>query len=307
MKPIFLFTLIFLIVGCQPKSKDNSIQPINSYSLQTANVNNDFKNYWYGGKAEITSYALEQSRYGEIHRGKGVFIFVTESFSKNKQVKLDAPDANPNDKVSVLKMNATRKFNTGIYPYSTMQSVFTPVKFKDHPFTLKVATASQEWCGHTFEQLNLKNNHYDHQLFSYFESEGDKSNKLEKAWLEDELFNRIRLQPDALPKGEIKIIPGTIFSRFKHVPLSVEKGIATMEVGKIEGQIQYEIKYPNLGRTLTIYFQKEFPYLIESWEESLIRNPDLVTRASRIKTIKLDYWNKNGTVDLKYRKELGLE
>ncbi len=286
---------------------DKSNTTENGYALQTVIENNDFNDYWYAGKAEITSYELEQSRYGEIHRGKGAFIFVTEPFSKNKQVKLDYPDANPKDKVSVLKMNATRKFNTGIYPYSTMQSVFTPVKFKDHPSTLKVATASQEWCGHTFEQLNFKNNHYDHQLFSYFESEGDASNKLEKAWLEDELFNRIRIQPDALPKGNIKIIPSTIFSRFKHVSLKVENAIATLENGTTEGEMRYKIKFPNLGRTLTIYFQKEFPYLIESWEEALVSKPNLVTRATRIKTIKLDYWNKNGTVDLKYRKELGIE
>ncbi len=217
MKYFFLLLFIISLGGCQYAESPISNNSSQGRPLQTAIENNTFKDYWYAGKAEITSYELEQSRYGEIHRGKGVFIFVTEPFSKTKQVKLDDPNADPKDKVSVLKMNATRKFNTGIYPYSTMQSVFTPVKFKDHPSTLKVATASQEWCGHTFEQLNFKKNHYEHQLFSYFESEGDTHKKLEKAWLEDELFNRIRIQPDALPNGNIKIIPNTIFSRFKHV------------------------------------------------------------------------------------------
>lgn len=307
MKSLFPVLLLLSFVACQTSGIDNPNASKDGYPVQTAIVNNDFNDYWYAGKAEISSYKLEQSRYGEIHQGKAVFIFVTEPFSKDKQVKLDYPGANKKDKVSVLKMNATRKFNTGIYPYSTMQSVFTPVKFKDHPATLKVATASQEWCGHTFEQLNFKKNHYDHQLFSYFESEGDAANKLDKAWLEDELFNRVRIQPNALPTGEINIIPGTIFARFRHVGLKVEKANATLEKGITQGQMRYQISYPNLGRQLTIYFQKDFPHIIESWEEALASSPNLVTRATRIKTLKLDYWSKNGTMDLKYRKELGLE
>ncbi len=307
MKSIFAFLLCIFSLACQTSDSQKINSPNQGFPLQTVQTNTEFNDYWYAGKAEITSYDLEQSRYGEIHQGKAAFIFVTEPFSKNKQVKLDYPDAKSKDNVSVLKMNATRKFNTGIYPYSTMQSVFTPIKFKDHPNTLKIATSSQEWCGHTFEQLNLKKTHYDHQLFSYFESEGDATNKLDKAWLEDELFNRIRIQPSALPTGEIKIIPSTIFSRFRHIDLKVENANATLEKGKTEGQMRYQINYPSLGRTLSIYFQKEFPYVIESWEEAFANSPNLVTKASRIKTIKLDYWSKNGTVDVKYRKELGLE
>ena len=49
----------------------------------------DFKNYWYQGKAEVASYKLEQARYGEMRDGHAVLVFVTEDFSKSKQVKLD--------------------------------------------------------------------------------------------------------------------------------------------------------------------------------------------------------------------------
>ena len=37
-----------------------------------------FNAYWYTGLAEITSYSLEQARYGEIHKGSAVLIFVSE-------------------------------------------------------------------------------------------------------------------------------------------------------------------------------------------------------------------------------------
>ena len=58
-----------------------------------------FNNYWYGGTAELSSFTLRQARYGEIHEGEAVLIFVTEPFSESKQVKLDNPAATPRDKV----------------------------------------------------------------------------------------------------------------------------------------------------------------------------------------------------------------
>ena len=87
-----------------------------------------FNEYWYAGLAEVSGYDLLQSRYGEIHEGKAAMIFVTEPFSKKKQVKLDNPGQAGKDNTSVLKLNSTRKFLTGIYPYSMMTSVFTGSK-----------------------------------------------------------------------------------------------------------------------------------------------------------------------------------
>ena len=81
-----------------------------------------FNSYWHAGKAELSKYSLQQSRYGELHEGHAVLVFVTERMNPKKQVKADRPGA---DTVPVLKLNATRKFNTGIYPYSVMTSVFT--------------------------------------------------------------------------------------------------------------------------------------------------------------------------------------
>ena len=51
--------------------------------------NQQFKDYWYAGKAEITSYKLEQSRYGELRDGKAVLVYVTEPFLPKAQVKAD--------------------------------------------------------------------------------------------------------------------------------------------------------------------------------------------------------------------------
>ena len=75
-----------------------------------------FAAYWYSGKAELASYDLVQNRYGEDRNGSAVLIFVTEPFSGEKQVKLDDPSTA--DAVTVMKLNFTRNFTTGIYPYS---------------------------------------------------------------------------------------------------------------------------------------------------------------------------------------------
>src|SRR5690606_34615209 len=84
----------------------------------------EFHAYWHAGKAEVNAYNLIQSRYDEKRPGKAVLIFVTEDLSKKLQVKLDNPAVR--NKINVLKLNFTKNFITGIYPYSLMLSVFTP-------------------------------------------------------------------------------------------------------------------------------------------------------------------------------------
>jgi len=76
----------------------------------------DFDQYWNQGKAEITTYDLYQARYGEMRQGEAVIVFVTENFSKEKQVKTDNPNAVATPVIPVLKMNLTKRFYTGIYP-----------------------------------------------------------------------------------------------------------------------------------------------------------------------------------------------
>ncbi len=267
---------------------------------------NAFNDYWYAGKAEITRYALQQARYGELRNGDAVLIFVTEPFLKDKQVKYEFGD--DAQAVSVLKLNFVRKFYTGIYPYSMMSSIFTPVDWQTLP-TLKVTTSAQEWCGHVFLQLNRRDDGYRVQLRSYFQREGDRDFQVGAALLEDEIWTRIRLAPKSLPTGEIAIIPGTQFQRFKHIPLKVEKATATR---RDEGDVQvYAVDYPRLERKLTIRFERAFPHRILEWNETYLdgfgnRARMLTTRAVKTHSLRIDYWTKNKLSDSHLREELGL-
>jgi hypothetical protein len=264
-----------------------------------------FGDYWYQGEAELTSYRLEQARYGEIHSGHAVLVFVTEPFSADQQVKLDDPRS-PNA-VNVLKLNFTRKFVTGIYPYSTMTSVFAPV---DGGAPIKLTATVQEWCGHVFQQLNRTDEGYRAQLFSYFESEGDRTFTVPTEVTEDALWTQIRLDPSALPIGSLEVVPGLTHLRFVHRPTRAESAVATLEEGPPGSRI-YRVRYEGIGRELSIRFDAEFPWAIEEWTETVSSGfgpsaRSLTTRGTRMERIKSAYWNQNGVVDRDSRQRLGL-
>ena len=269
----------------------------------------DFNGYWYQGKAELSRYALEQERYGEIRQGDAVLIFVTEDFWSDKQVKYES-GPRTDAVVSTLKMNMTRKFWTGIYPYSIMTSVFSPVGAQaDGP--LKVSGTTQEWCGHTFSQLNqVDGESYRFLQFSYFQEEGDRKSSIKGGIPEDGLWTQLRLDPQALPVGDLYLIPALHFLRLKHKAPDPQKATAKLstlsnpEYG--EGElIQYEVQYRDLGRRLKIVADSAFPHVIRYWEETM-GSDGMVTRAKLTHQVRNNYWSLHSEADSGLRKTLGL-
>jgi hypothetical protein len=238
-----------------------------------------------------------------MREGEVVLVFVTEPFSLNKQVKLDNPNAAGDDNVTVMKLNNIRKFNTGIYDYSIVSSTFTPVDYNNHPNTLKLTMSMQEWCGHTFTQLNLKEDHYRFKQFSYFESDGDTEKDIPTALLEEELMTRIRLSEGQLPVGEIDLIFSTIYSRFAYKKLTVAK--ANISKTTTDNTLNYSIEYLDYDRTVTINVEKEFPYRILSWTED--NGDGLVTEARLKKSLNEPYWSQKSLKDEAKREELELK
>lgn len=265
--------------------------------------------YWNQGKAELTHYSLQQARYGKMHEGRAVLVFVTEPFSRKKQVKLDTVVGAGDDAVEVLKLNHTRKFNTGIYPYSTMLSVFTPSVDGGKP-AYKSTTSIQEWCGHVFMQLNRRGEQYTGIALSYFESEGDKSLSVYPGTLlEDDMWNLARINPQRLPVGDVQMLPGTLYVNLLHVPVEAQTAKATL-THKGDHWF-YEIRYPSLGRTLRIELEAAFPYRIVGWTEEVASGfgpgrRKLTTVAKRESTLMTAYWRQNRPEDRGLREKLGL-
>lgn len=297
MKTAFKFLLLFLIILQACKNKENKLQAEYikteiSKEKPAQKLSKEFNDYWYAGDAEISSYKLEQSRYGEPRNGTAVLVYVTEPFLEKKQVKADY--SKPSN-INVLKLNRTKKFNTGIYPYSIMQSTFYPIANNQH--AIKTSCSIQEWCGHAYTQLNNREQ-FEINSHSYFENQADANFKLSKAILENELWTQLRINPKSLPIGNIKAIPSLELIRLKHKTLKAYNASAKLTVGN------YTINYPDLKRTLSINFNPNFPYDIVSWKETI---DGKTTKATKLKTIKSAYWNKNGNKDEVLRKTLLLE
>lgn len=299
MRPLSLNTLaVTLLLGLQLLS-----QPLQGSPA----AKDPFNAYWHQGKAEISSYRLVQTRYGKQHEGQAVLIFVTEDFSLKKQVKLDNPKSAGSDAIPILKLNATRNFLAGIYPYSTMLSVFTPVDTGKQPKTLKSTLSVQDWCGQTFTQCNLKQDAYEILEHSYFESEGDRRSEISNALLEEELWTRLRINPESLPTGKINLIPDLLTHRFTHKPIrSMKATVTRKENSPVAGLSRYLVDYrPELDRTLEITYETAFPHRIIRWTEQY-PGTNLVTQAERIETRMLDYWNHHDPEDRKLREAWGL-
>lgn len=270
-----------------------------------------FRDYWFGGKAEINSYQLQQAQYGSLMPGKAVLIFVTEDFRTDTQVKSES-EATRDRSAPTLKSNIIRKFVTGIYDYSLFTSVFTPINNPVFPRTLKVSTSAQEWCGHSYIQLNLRSTGYAVSGRSYFEKEVAEDYTVAKVMLEDELWNRIRLAPDKLPTGSVQLIPGTQAARLRHQrldPQTAEVALSAYSGTAFKGDSlqTYDIDYKSDKRKLSIIFENKFPYRIVGWEETYAtKNKVLTSRAVLQQTIQSDYWNRNQPADSTLRRSLAI-
>lgn len=266
-------------------------------------LSQEFKDYWYSGEAEITSYELDQARYGEMRKGHAVLVYVTEDFLPDEQVKANEQSE---ENISVLKLNSTKKFITRIYPYSIMQSCFYPLNGQPH--ALKVSASVQEWCGQVYIQLNNRNN-YEVTSHSYFAGEADENFNVRKAPLENEVWTQLRIEPDMVPTGDFEMIPSFEFLRLRHKKLKTYKAHGEFYTDK--GLNVYTLEYPELQRTLKIYSSVNFPYTIEKWEETWPsgfgkEQKMLTTKAVKKERLKIDYWNKNANKDLYLREKLGL-
>lgn len=330
MKTLTLTLLALVLVSCggektaspsasadsKTKAKVANLDVITSKSF--AEKNKTFKSYWFRGLAELNRFELEQSRYGELHKGEAVMVFVTEPFLPDKQVKQDF--GNDPNAVQVLKNNFYRRFYTGIYPYTIMTSTFTPAQ-ADGP-TIKLTQTVQEWCGQVFAQLNLNadKSGYDALSFSYFQSEGDQQLTLAGTMIEDDLYTRIRLGPDKLPLGEVDVLPSATYLRLTHKEWKIRKATATLsEAGPSDFSDApvrtYQLAYTDPGRVLKIHFEAAFPHRIVGFEDgyTAIMNPrggapEQMTTVGRLtNSIMLDYWSKHDNEHAAWRDALGLE
>jgi len=314
------FFVMVLLFACQkPVSSELPRTPVAESKPEPgvpgvfANTVNQLDNYWYQGMGELNVYDLAQNRYQGIHPGEALLVFVSEDFLTDKQVKNDRYQ-NPNS-TPILKTNAIIRFTTGIYDYSLMTSVFTPVKTAEFSHTLKVTNTGQDWCGQVYSQLNLQGRTYHYLLHSYFETEADQTNEIEATLLEDEVFNRIRMGWQHLPTGSLLVIPSANFLRLRHQPVkafSANLSLSAYQGDDFKGTDLkvYTLSFPDLQRRLEIVFQALPPYYIEGWIDTYPSAFDgqlRSTKAKRRTTTLEKYWEQNANSPLNAAKRADLK
>lgn len=269
-----------------------------------------FESYWRDGNAELDGYRLSVSRYGQPRAGTAVLIYVTEPFSRSRRVKLDHPDRQPDDAVEVLKLNAVRHFQTGIYDYHTMVSAF----FRAQDFApLKITFSSAEWCGHVFEELLFTPRRVTLQYLSYFEGEAGhrQLGHPPTGLTEDALWVVLRgLRTEFLRPGQqrtVPFLPGAYHRRLAHQPAAWTEATITRSATTDDLQVpagrfaaaRYELRLAD-GRTGRFWVEAAYPHRILRWELA----PDLTAELTG--TIRLPYWQHNQNGEERWLKELGL-
>lgn len=303
-RALFLFALIAALL--QACSLNQNPPP-----AQLTKAQND---YWLQGKAEVTRFNLTQARYGNLNRGELILIMVTEPFNTAKQVKSESsPGAG--DQL-IFKAQTVRKFVTGIYDYTMTTTSFKPVA--DAEKSLKINGTSVEWCGQTFYQLNRKGDDYRVESRSYFEAESDENYALSGAISEDEIWQRIRLNPAALPLGRIRIIPALVSARLRHRRLAAEDAVAGLNdyrgsLVPASGLRVFSLTYAGNSaaeRHVEFIFESAFPYKIraqtEEYMDGFEKPKKLKTVAVAANQMMVDYWRTHNPEHEKLRNELGV-
>ncbi len=281
-----------------------------------------FDAHWHDGRAEIDGYRLVVHRYGAPRVGQGVLVYVTEPFSARLRVKLDDPTRDPGDVIDVLKLNAIRDFQTGVYDYNTMVSTFVRT---DDLTPVKVSFTSTEWCGNVYEEMLLDSRRISQRVISYFEGESG-AHALDRpagGLLEDELLIRVRgLRGDWLKPGESRRVPfleSAFWRRLAHRPArwstaTVERLATRYRVEVPAGAFdvtRYVVRTAD-GRRGTLDVELKAPYRVVAWTWGPPRGVDPkhwlggTDQGELTGSARLAYWKLNKLGDERYLDSLGI-
>ena len=282
-----------------------------------------FDSYWHDGKAELDGYRLSVQRYGHPRTGRGVLVYVTEPFSESKHVKVDDAFKHPSDTLDAFKLNIVRSFQTGIYDYHTMVSLFT----RSRNFApVKITFTSAEWCGQVYEHLDFSGTQVSARFDSYFEGESSAStlDLRPDGVAEDDLFILLRgLRGAYLKPGASRSIPflaSSYYRRLAHKGLawssaSIARSARGETVHVPAGTFvtdSYVIQTAD-GREGRFEVERDYPHRIVRWAWKAKAPIGQATRLGGTDsgeltgTARLEYWKLHNPGDEQYLKPLGLE
>jgi len=275
-----------------------------------ASASSDFWEWWGDGRAELSGYRMTVTRYGAARPAELALIYVTEPHDRRTWVKDD--DASGRDRVEVLKLNQNLEFMTGIYPYSVMTSVFTPVdRWLTEPFSpVRVTHAVQEWCGSYSHLVWPAPGRFRSLRLSYFAHEGERLSEVatEPGTLyEDALLIQLRELDGAFADGgdwEGWLVPELWRLRTSHrgtgpvrAHITREEGTTAL-AGREVATTRFTLQAGDYRRTFEV--ERDPPRRVLGWTTSTGETAELLA------TERLAYWELNRPGDESWREALGL-
>jgi hypothetical protein len=282
-----------------------------------------FESHWQDGRAELDGYRYKVVRYGQERLGQAVMIFVTEPFSETRHVKVDDPRRNPRDTFEALKLNFVRDFQTGIYDYSTLVSLFS----RSSDFSaVKISFSAGEWCGHAYEETDFERHRIVDRLSSYFEGESAIRTLQRKkdGIAEDQLFILLRdLRGGALlePGGKrtVPFLSSPFYRRLGHRHIGwgtadIERRARSEGIQVPAGRFDCDVYVVRAsdGREGRFWIERAHPKRVIRWSWTPPASAqgrmarDGCDSGELAGSMRVPYWQLNAEGNETYLRELGL-
>jgi len=276
-----------------------------------------FDQRWHDGRAELDGYRYSIIRYGHSRQGQAVMIYVTEPWSLSKRVKVNDYSKDSSDVFDVLKLNLVRDFQTGIYDYNTMLSLF--VRTQDFS-PVEMSFTSAEWCGNVYARVGFEADSLQEALYSYFEDETASRSLSRPAdgVPEDALFVLLRgLKGEFLAPGvrhTIPLLSGMLESRLRHRPLEwtmaeifrAEEPVSVrVPAGTWSKSVYFEVKLQN-GRTGRFWIEPDGDRRVLKWTWGEPGKSEASENGELTGSMRTAYWKENGPGNERRLRHLGL-
>jgi hypothetical protein len=219
--------------------------------------NATFQNYWKMQGVEQTKFILVED---STVIGEADLSFSLKDFGKDQ----------PNGIIKSLSTNFTQKINQENYHYSEITTAITPLNSLIYPHAMAITSSTQSNDVTDFSSFQPQPKSYLFISRNSQNPEKETREISEKIHLEDEIWAKIRMNPDALPQGEFEMIPSLGYWNKIHESPNAQEVKA--ELKSVEGNPKlkvYSLDYPALRRKLDIIFGAKPPYLIFQFKETI--------------------------------------
>jgi hypothetical protein len=295
------------LAACNPKSEPpkQAAAPAKPRATPPSPYSKEFWTHWGDGQAEMNGYDLTITRYGKARKGTAVAIYVTETFANSIRVKSDPGRRSAADEFPAMKLNLIKDYQTGIYDYNDMLSVFVAlvaVNGRRAGDVTKISYSCQEWCGHVYSQALFGGESAYAIQHSYFDGEADEQRTVSVpnwALSEDALLlwarkiNRPRVT--SARTVEVPLLQSLEAQRMQHEPIQLRRTYldvsrTPLSIQVPAGTFETELFTARTDRGITrrIWVERAFPHRVIKWDTTSGEKAELLG------SDRLKYWELNG-------------